>query len=171
MTSFAFVFVLVPEPVWKMSSGKCSSSLPSDHFLRRLHDERAALGVEQAKIVIGLRGGPFQQAKRANKGPRKTPAAHRKIQDRALGRGAIEGGFRDGHFAHRILFDPSLADAHAVRGREFEPWLRGSRVAIARLRFLENGDEHRRNILQDNTPIRRDRKMWRAAGVRSSPGK
>ena len=29
MTSFAFVFVLVPEPVWKMSSGKCSSSLPS----------------------------------------------------------------------------------------------------------------------------------------------
>ena len=43
MTSFAFVFVLVPEPVWKMSSGKCSSSLPFDDFLGRLHDERAPL--------------------------------------------------------------------------------------------------------------------------------
>jgi hypothetical protein len=29
MTSLAFMFVEVPEPVWKMSSTKCSSSTPS----------------------------------------------------------------------------------------------------------------------------------------------
>ena len=115
MTSFAFVFVLVPEPVWKMSSGKCSSSLPSDHFLRRLDDERAALGIEQTEIVIRLRGRPFQQAERADERARKTPAADRKIQHRALGRGAVEGGLRDGHLAHGILLDPGLAGAHAVR--------------------------------------------------------
>ena len=31
------------------------------HFLGRLDDERAALGIEQSEIVIGLRGGPFQK--------------------------------------------------------------------------------------------------------------
>ncbi len=35
--------------------------LALDHFLRRLHDERAAFRVEQAEIVIGLGRGPFQQ--------------------------------------------------------------------------------------------------------------
>ena len=29
MTSFAFILVLVPEPVWKTSIGKCSSTSPS----------------------------------------------------------------------------------------------------------------------------------------------
>ena len=89
--------------------------LAFDHFLGRLHDERAAMRVEQAEIVIGLRGGPFDQAERANERPGKAIAADRKIQDRALGGSAVKRGLRDGHFAHRILFDPGLAGAHAVR--------------------------------------------------------
>ena len=123
--------------------------LALNHFFRRLNDERAALRVEQTKIVIGLRGRPFEQAERANKRARKTPAADRKIQDRALGRGAVKSGFRDGHLAHGILFDASLAGAHAVRGTEIRA-VAGAAcdVAVARLRFLKNGDEHRRNILQ-----------------------
>ncbi len=35
MTSLAFMFVEVPLPVWKMSIGKCSSSLPVDDFVAR----------------------------------------------------------------------------------------------------------------------------------------
>ena len=35
--------------------------LALDHFLGRLHNERAALGIEQTEIVIGLRRRPFQQ--------------------------------------------------------------------------------------------------------------
>ena len=120
------------------------------HFFRGLHDERAALRIEQTKIVIGLRGRPFDQTERANERPRKTLAADREIQDRALRRSAVERGFRDGHFAHRILFHAGLAGTHAVRwtvifaGRRRDPG-----VTIARLRFLENRDEHRRNILQE----------------------
>ena len=130
MTSFAFVFVLVPEPVWKMSSGKCSSSLPSTTSSAAWTMSALRSASSRPKVVIGLRGRPFQQAKRANEGPRKTPAAHRKIQDRALGRRAVESEFRDGHFAHRILFDASLAGAHAVTrdgnsavaGAALRPW-------------------------------------------------
>ncbi len=40
-----------------------------DDFLGRLHNQRAALGVEQSEIVIGLRSRPFNQSERANEGP------------------------------------------------------------------------------------------------------
>ena len=48
-------------------------------FFRRLHDQRAAFGVEQAEIVIGLGRRPFDQPKCANKRPGKTITADRKI--------------------------------------------------------------------------------------------
>ena len=35
--------------------------LALDHFFRRLHDERAAMGIEQPEIVVRLRRGPFDQ--------------------------------------------------------------------------------------------------------------
>ena len=82
-------------------------------FLRRLHDERAPMGIEQTEIGIRLRGGPFDQAQSANERPRKSIAADRKIQDRPLGGSAVERGFRDGHFAHRILFGPGRPGRHA----------------------------------------------------------
>ena len=78
--------------------------LALDDFLGRLHDEGGTMGVEQAEIVIGLRGGPFQKAERANKGPRKAVTAHRKIEHGPLRRGAVKRGRRDGHLAHRVLF-------------------------------------------------------------------
>ncbi len=43
--------------------------LSFDHFLGRLHDERAALGIEQTEIVVGLGRGPFDQTERANEWP------------------------------------------------------------------------------------------------------
>ncbi len=51
--------------------------LSIDNFFGRLHDERAAFGVEQAEIVIGLRGSPLDQPKRPNKWTRKSVAADR----------------------------------------------------------------------------------------------
>ena len=100
---------------WKMFV-----ELALHHFLGRLDDERAALGIEQTEIVIGLRGGPFHQAERANERPRKTPTADRKIQHRALGRSAVKSGLRDGHLAHRILLDPGLA-GRSCRARDRDP--------------------------------------------------
>ena len=46
-------------------------------------------------------------------GRRKPVSADRKIQDRALRRSAVESGLRDGHFAHRILFDAGRPGRHA----------------------------------------------------------
>ena len=50
--------------------------------------------------MIGLRGRPFDQTERANKWPGESMTADREVKHRALGRGAVERGFRDGHFAH-----------------------------------------------------------------------
>ena len=71
MTSFAFVFVLVPEPVWKMSSGKCSSSLPSTTSSAACTMSALRSRIEQTEIVIRLRGGPLEQAERADERPRE----------------------------------------------------------------------------------------------------
>ena len=83
------------------------------HFFRGLDDEGAPMGIEQSKIRVRLRGGPFDQTQRANERPRKSISADRKIKDRALGGSAVERGFRDGHFAHRILFDSGRPGRHA----------------------------------------------------------
>ena len=105
--------------------------------------------IEQTEIVIGLRGRPLEQTERANERPRKTPAADRKIQDRALGRSAVESGLRDGHLAHRVLLHAGLAGAHAVRSDgNARCCTAAMTMAVPRLRFLKDGDEHRRNILQ-----------------------
>src|SRR5205823_12239376 len=59
-----------------------------DHLFRRLNDEGGTTGVEQPKIMVGLGCAPFDQAERTNKGAAESIAAHRKIQDRTLGRRA-----------------------------------------------------------------------------------
>ena len=82
-------------------------------FFRRLNDERAPMGIEQPQIGVRLRGGPFYQAQGANEGSRKAIPANRKIKDRPLGGSAVERGFRDGHFAHRILFGTGRPGRHA----------------------------------------------------------
>ena len=86
--------------------------LALDDFLRGLHDERAALGIEQPEIVVRLRGGPFDQTKRADERPRKTLAADRKIQDGALGRSAVERGLRHRHLAHGIPLRSGVRRTH-----------------------------------------------------------
>ena len=51
--------------------------LALDHFLRCLDDERAAMRIEQTKIVIRLRCGPFDQTEGANERPGKSITADR----------------------------------------------------------------------------------------------
>ena len=49
ITSLAFMFVEVPEPVWKMSTTNWSSQLPLHHLGRSLLDRPGAPPVEQAQ--------------------------------------------------------------------------------------------------------------------------
>ncbi len=87
--------------------------LPFGDLFGRLHNESAARGIEQAKVVICLRRRPFNQTERANETSRKSIPTNWKIQERALRRCAIKGRLRDGHLAHRVLFHARPRDAHA----------------------------------------------------------
>jgi len=89
--------------------------LPFGNFLGCLHNQRRPLCIEQTEIVIGLRGCPFDQTQRANKRPRKPITADWKIKDRAVRRGTVERGCREGHLAHRILFQARRPVRHAER--------------------------------------------------------
>ena len=52
---------------------------PLDHFFRRLDDQGAASGVEQPKIVVRLRGRPFDQTEGADEWATEAVTADRKI--------------------------------------------------------------------------------------------
>src|SRR5207244_11099863 len=56
----------------------------------RLHDQRCALGIQQTQVVIRLPGRPFDQTQRANERARKSVAAHRKIEHRAMSGSAMK---------------------------------------------------------------------------------
>src|SRR2546422_1095103 len=84
-----------------------------DDFLGCLHDQRGPLRIEQAKIMIGLRGPPFDQAQGANKRPRKPIAAHWKVKDRAVCGGTMQRRRRQGHLAHRVFFCARRPVRHA----------------------------------------------------------
>ena len=97
--------------------------LAFDHFFRRLHDERGPMRIEQTEIVVRLRRRPLDQAERADKRPRKSIAADRKVQNGSLRRRAVKRGSRDGHLAHRILLDARLMRRHAE-------WFTGNRCPL-----------------------------------------
>jgi signal transduction histidine kinase len=67
---------------------------------------------EAIDLVRPLGRRPFDQTERANEFSRKPITADREIQDRALGRCAVERGFRERHLAHRIFFHARPAAGH-----------------------------------------------------------
>ena len=56
ITSFAFMFDEVPEPVWKTSIGNWSSSSPARDAVGRGGDALGLVGVEQPEL--GVRRAP-----------------------------------------------------------------------------------------------------------------
>ena len=70
MTSLAFMLLLVPDPVWKTSTGKCASWRPSATSSAARWMAKAADPVEVAEFEIGASRGPFDEAERADEAPR-----------------------------------------------------------------------------------------------------
>ena len=85
------------------------------NLFSRLHDQRCALGIQQTQVVIRLPGRPFDQTQRANERARKSVAAHRKIEHRAMSGSAMKRIRRKRHLAHRIFFCPRRLLGHAER--------------------------------------------------------
>ena len=57
ITSFAFMFDEVPEPVWKTSIGNWSSSSPARDAVAGGGDPLGLVGVEQPELGVHARGG------------------------------------------------------------------------------------------------------------------
>ena len=57
ITSFAFMFELVPEPVWKTSIGNWSSCSPRRDRVAGGRDPLGLLRVEQPELGVRARGG------------------------------------------------------------------------------------------------------------------
>ena len=130
ITSFAFMFVEVPEPVWNTSTGKCASSAPRDLSRRALRSPRA-LGVEHAARRVRRRRRRLDQPERLEEAAREALAADREVLDRALGRRAPERVGRHPHLAERVALRARRARAGSlVRHRRLPPLAaEGARVA------------------------------------------
>ena len=66
ITSLAFMFDCVPEPVCQTTSGKCVVELAVDHLLGGRDDGLADLRVEPPERHVGLGGGALDDAQRAH---------------------------------------------------------------------------------------------------------
>ena len=78
------MLVLVPEPVWNTSMGKCASCAPSATCCAADSIATGQLRWQQAEAGVGGRGGVLDQGQRANEAARHGQAADRKVLDRAL---------------------------------------------------------------------------------------
>ena len=57
---------------------------------------------EQPELSVGVRGGLFDQRQGTQETGRQAGSRDREVEDRTLGRGAVQGVRRDLHLAHRI---------------------------------------------------------------------
>ena len=117
ITSLAFMFDCVPEPVWNTTSGNSAVPAAVDHFLRRANDQvglvrrRAAPSSTLARAAHCL-----TSAERANDRPSPAEArdADREIVDGALRLRAPQPGRVDEDFTERVLLDPGGRRVHRL---------------------------------------------------------
>ena len=82
ITSFAFMFELVPEPVWKTSIGNWSSCSPCGDRVAGGGDPLRLLGVEQPELGVHARRGGLDPPEPARDGHRNRLAGDGKVRDR-----------------------------------------------------------------------------------------
>src|SRR5665648_861021 len=120
ITSFAFMFDDVPDPVWYTSTGKCASCIP------------VATSSAAATIACAMSSGSTPSSaccRTTSRGRLLDPgegldvptleagAGDREVLHRPLGLGAVERVRRDEHLAHRVALDAEAVgwlDARAV---------------------------------------------------------
>ncbi len=90
ITSFAFMFELVPEPVWKTSIGNWSSCSPRAIAIAGCSDPLGLVCVEEAEIAVHPGGGGLDPAEPACDGDGDRLAGDGEVPDRLLGLAAPE---------------------------------------------------------------------------------
>ena len=72
--------------------------------------------IEQAELAVRLRGGELDEGQRSQESARHALARDREVQDRPLGRRAVQRADRDVHLAHRIALDAGRCSVGLVHG-------------------------------------------------------
>ncbi len=106
MTSLTFMFVLVPDPVWKTSIGNWSSCCPSTISPAARVIASACSVVRDPSSALVLRRGRLDPGQRVDERRLERLAADREVLDRALGLRLPPGVPRDPHLAHGVVLDP-----------------------------------------------------------------
>ena len=88
MTSLAFMFDDVPEPVWKTSIGNWSSCSPAATASPAARDALGELAVEQAEVGVHARRSRLDAPEPAHDADRDRPARDREVVDRLACLGA-----------------------------------------------------------------------------------
>ncbi len=108
ITSLAFMLVDVPEPVWKMSSGKCAVEFARDDALGGAEDGGGLSVGEDAEVAVGLRGGGLHAPERLDEAAPEAQVGDGEIVLRALRLGAVEGAGGHLHVAEGVFFDAEV---------------------------------------------------------------
>ena len=117
ITSFAFMFELVPEPVWKTSIGNWSSSSPAATRSRGGGDALGLVRVEQAELGVDARGGGLDPAEPARDRSGNRLAGDGEVLDR-LRVSAPQSSCRS---AALLIPSPSLAASPCERREQLVP--------------------------------------------------
>ena len=104
MTSLAFMFVEVPEPVWKMSTTNWSSQRPSATSAAARATASAMRGSRSPSSAFTSAAHGLDQAEDLDEAPREAQAADGEVEDGTHGGGAVVGVQRHFHRAHGIAF-------------------------------------------------------------------
>ena len=113
ITSLAFMLELVPEPVWKTSSGNSPSCSPATIASAASTMACACSWVTHPQRGVGARGGRLDVRQRLDVPGLERQAADREVLDRALGLGPPEGVARHLDLAHGVVLGACLA--HGAR--------------------------------------------------------
>ena len=105
-TSLAFMFVEVPEPVWKMSTTNWSSKSPSATSRAAATIASDCSAVERAELVVHLRRRELDGRYRLDERSIEAQIAYREVQPSAHRVRAVVGVYRHVELAHRIAFGP-----------------------------------------------------------------
>ena len=100
------MLVLVPEPVWNTSMGKCRSCLPSATSSAAASMALARARVQHAQILVHSGGRGLDEAQGTDEGPRHGQAADGEVLHSPLGLGTPECIRRYLQLTHAVVFDP-----------------------------------------------------------------
>ena len=111
ITSLAFMFELVPEPVWKTSIGKASSCSPAATAPAAAAIASARSASDDAELAVDLGGGRLDPADRVDERWLDRGAADREVLDGTLGLGPPERLAGHPDLAHAVVLDAEVVVA------------------------------------------------------------